>query len=125
MNFYHNTIGLQLICYKNKKEVTNSESCITVKLRHKKQLGDYSSVNTVTQTMLYRQVLINYANKYDVAKATIRYKINRQYVYLWIKRYDRTLQYLADKSHRPYYHPNQHTEEKIIQISQKTGANGC
>ena len=41
-----------------------------------------------TQTMRYRQALINYANKHGVTKAAIRYKTNRQYSYRWIKRYD-------------------------------------
>ena len=36
-------------------------------------------MNTVTQTMLYSQALINYANKKGVTKATIRYKTNRRY----------------------------------------------
>ena len=70
------------MCYKRiKKEVTNSESCVTVKLAHQKQQGGYSS--------------------------------NRQYIYRWLKRYDGTLQSLADKSHRPHHHPNQHTEQEI------------
>lgn len=70
-------------------------------------------MNTVTQTMLYRQALIKYANKYGVTKAAIRYKTNRQYIYRWMKRYDGTLQSLADKSRRPHHHPNQHTEQEI------------
>lgn len=70
-------------------------------------------MTTITQTMRYRQAVINYANKYGVTKAAIRYKTNRQYIYRWMKRYDRTLQSLADKSHRPHHHPNQHTEEEI------------
>ena len=71
-------------------------------------------MNTVTQTMLYRQALIDYANKYGVTKAAIRYKTNRQYIYRWTRRYDGTLQSLADKSHRPNHNPNQHTEQEII-----------
>lgn len=70
-------------------------------------------MNTVTQTMYFRQALIKYSQKYGVTKAAIRYKINRQYIYRWLKRYDGTLQSLADKSHRPHHHPNQHTEEEL------------
>ena len=70
-------------------------------------------MNTVTQTMLHFQALINYANKYGVTKAAIRYKTNRQYIYRWTRRYDGTLKSLADKSHRPHHHPNQHTEQEI------------
>ncbi len=73
-------------------------------------------MKTVTQTMLYRQALINYANKYGVTKAAIRYKTNRQYIYHWLKRYDGTLQSLADKSHRPH-HSNQHTPKELKLIS--------
>lgn len=74
-------------------------------------------MNKITQTMLYRQALINYANKKGVTKAAIRYKTNRQYVYRWMKRYDGTLESLADRSHRPHSHPNQHTPEELKLIS--------
>ena len=62
--------------------------------------------------MLFRQALINYANKKGVTKAAIRYKTNRQNVYRWLKRYDGTIESLADRSHRPHSHPNQHTPEE-------------
>ena len=74
-------------------------------------------MKTVTQTMLYRQALIKYSLKYGVTKAAIRYKTNRQYVYRWRKRYDGTLQSLADKSHRPHHHPNEHTPEELKLIA--------
>ena len=74
-------------------------------------------MKTVTQTMLYRQAIIQYAEKYGVTKAAIRYKTNRQYIYRWRKRYDGTLQSLADKSHRPHHHPNEHTDEELKLIS--------
>ena len=74
-------------------------------------------MKTVTQTMLYRQAIIQYAEKYGVTKAAIRYKTNRQYIYRWRKRYDGTLQSLADKSHRPHHHPNQHTAEELKLIA--------
>ena len=73
-------------------------------------------MNTITQTMRFRQALIEYSLKYGVTKAAIRYKVNRQYVYRWRKRYDGTLQSLADKSHRPHHHPNQHTVEELTLI---------
>lgn len=74
-------------------------------------------MNTITQTMRFRQALIKYSLKYGVTKAAIRYKVNRQYVYRWMKRYDGTLQSLADKSHRPHHHPNQHTPEELKLIA--------
>lgn len=63
--------------------------------------------------MRFRQVVIEYSLKHGVTKAAIRYKLNRQYIYRWRKRYDGTLQSLADRSHRPHSHPNQHTQEEI------------
>lgn len=63
--------------------------------------------------MQYRQSLISYAAKHGVTKAAIRYNTNRQYIYRWRKRYDGTLQSLADRSHRPHHHPNQHRPEEI------------
>ena len=63
--------------------------------------------------MRFRQVVIEYSLKHGVTKAAVRYKLNRQYVYRWRKRYDGTLQSLADRSHRPHSHPNQHTPEEI------------
>ncbi len=57
-----------------------------------------------------------YAKKHGVTKAAIRYHTNRQYIYRWMSRYDGALQSLADRSHRPHHHPNQHTEEELTLI---------
>ena len=70
-------------------------------------------MNTVTQKMLFRQSLIKYAQKHGVTKAAIKHNVSRQYVYRWKNRYDGTLQSLADQSHRPHSHPNQHTEDEL------------
>jgi len=67
--------------------------------------------------MRYRQSLIEYSYKYGVTKAAIKYKTNRQYIYRWRKRYDGTLQSLADRSRRPRSHPNQHTPEELKLIA--------
>ena len=74
-------------------------------------------MNNITQTMRFRQALIEYSLKNGVTKAAIRYKVNRQYVYRWRKRYDGSLQSLKDKSHRPHHHPNQHTPEELNLIA--------
>ena len=70
-------------------------------------------MNTVTQKMKFRQSLIKYSMKYGVTKAAIKYNVTRQYIYFWKRRYDGTVQSLADRSHRPEHHPNQHTEDEI------------
>lgn len=82
-------------------------------------------MNTITQTMKFRQALIEYSLKYGVTKAAIRYKTNRQYIYRWRKRYDGTLQSLADKSHKPHHHPNEHTSDelKLIENMRKRNPN--
>lgn len=83
-------------------------------LRQNRKAGaTLSAMNKITQTMLYRQSLISYAEKHGVTKAAIRYNTNHQYIYHWRKRYDGTLQSLADRSHRPHHHPNQHRPEEI------------
>ena len=89
--------------------------CDTVELsrQNRKAGATLFAMNKITQTMLYRQSLIRYAEKHGVTKAAIRYNTNRQYIYRWLKRYDGTLQSLADRSHRPHSHPNQHTEAEL------------
>ena len=39
----------------------------------------------ITQDMLFRLSLINYAKKFGVTKAAIKYHTNRQYIYRWLK----------------------------------------
>ena len=52
-------------------------------------------MNTVTQTMQFRQSLLKYAEKYGVTKAAIKYNVNRQYIYRWKRRYNGDIQSLA------------------------------
>ena len=73
-------------------------------------------MNTVTQTMQFRQSLLKYAEKYGVTKAAIKYNVNRQYIYRWKRRYNGDIQSLANKSHRPHHHSNQHTEAELQKI---------
>lgn len=74
-------------------------------------------MNSITQTMKFRQSLIEYSLKHGVTKAAIKYHTNRQYIYRWRKRYDGTIQSLADRSRRPHSHPNQHTPEELKLIA--------
>ena len=68
---------------------------------------------SITQDMRFRLSLINYAEKYGVTKATIKYKTNRQYVYRWKRRFDGSIESLRDLSRRPHHHTNQHTPEEV------------
>ena len=63
--------------------------------------------------MRFRQAWIEYSFKHGVTKAAIKYRTNRQYIYRWRNRYDGTLLSLADKSHKPHSHPNQHTDDEL------------
>ncbi|MBR5021791.1 MAG: transposase, partial [Oscillospiraceae bacterium] len=70
-------------------------------------------MSKITQDMRFKQAVIEYSFKNGVTKAAIHYKTTRQNIYRWRKKYDGTLQSLADRSHRPHSHPNQHTEAEI------------
>ena len=93
-------------------------ACDTVELcrQNRKAGATLFAMNKITQTMLYRQSLIRYAQKHGVTKAAIHYRTNRQYIYRWLNRYDGTLQSLADRSHRPHNHPNQHTGLVVLWV---------
>ncbi len=73
-------------------------------------------MNTITQDMRFKQVVIEYSFKHGVTTAAIRYKTSRQNIYRWRKKYDGTVRSLADGSRRPHSHPNQHTEEEITLV---------
>ena len=69
--------------------------------------------NSITQNMRYRQSLISFAHKYGVSSAARKYNRSRSYIYFWLKRYDGTIESLAEKSRQPHHHPNEHTQEGI------------
>ena len=64
----------------------------------------------------FRQRIIKYLEKHNVAEASIYFKTSRKIIYKWLHRYDGTLKSLGDRSHRPHNSPKAHTEEDIKQI---------
>lgn len=70
-------------------------------------------MNSITQVMKYRRSLVEYALKYGVTKAALKYNTYRQYVYRWLRRYDGSLESLRNKSRRPKHHPRAHTAEEL------------
>ena len=90
-------------------------ACVKVELsnQNRKAGATLFAMNKITQDMRFQQAVIEYSLKHGVTKAAIRYKTSRQNIYRWRKKYDGTLQSLADRSHRPHSHPNQHTEAEI------------
>ena len=74
----------------------------------------------ITEEMRFRQRVVEYAIKHNNnAKAARRYHTSRQQVWRWRKRYDGTVQSLANKSRKPHSHPNQHTQEELDLIKHK------
>ena len=90
-------------------------ACVKVELsrQNRKAGATLFAMSKITQDMRFKQVVIEYSLKHGVTKSAIRYKTSRQNIYRWRKKYDGTLQSLADRSHRPHSHPNQHTEDEI------------
>ncbi len=70
--------------------------------------------------MRFRQKVVEYAIKNNNnAKAARRYDTSRQQVQRWRKKYDGTVCSLANRSRRPDYHPQQHTEAELSLIQKK------
>jgi transposase InsO family protein len=90
-------------------------------LTTKTKIGGIFPLKTIiTEEMRFRQRVVEYAIKHDNnAKAARRYHMSRQQVWRWKKRYDGTVQSLANKSRRPHSHPEQHTQEELNLIKHK------
>ncbi len=74
----------------------------------------------ITEEMRFRQRVVEYAIKHNNnAKAARRYHTSRQQVWRWRKKYDGTVQSLANRSRRPHSHPNQHTQKELKLIRHK------
>lgn len=60
----------------------------------------------------FRQRVIRYSEKYGVTKSANRFRISRNAIYEWKAKYDGSWKSLIDKSHRPHYHPMEHSQEE-------------
>lgn len=70
-------------------------------------------MNIVTSNAQFRQRVIKYSLKNGVTKASVRFRVSRNAIYEWRKKYDgKSWKSLIDKSHRPHHHPNEHTPEE-------------
>ena len=72
--------------------------------------------NSNIQKQKYKESVVKFSNKYGVTKAAIKFSECRRTIYRWRERYDGSLKSLEDKSRRPHYYPNQHTEKEIKMI---------
>lgn len=73
-------------------------------------------MNRITQEARIRQVVVEQAQKKGKSYASQKYGVSLSSVKRWCKRYDGTVQSLAERSHRPHSHPKRHTaaEEALI-----------
>lgn len=78
----------------------------------------------LTQDVLFKQAIMRYTQRSGVTKAACRYKVTRQWIYYWLRKYDGTLESLHEKSRKPHSHPNQHTEEELTLITNMRRRNG-
>lgn len=69
-------------------------------------------MTSITQSAHFRQRVIKYSFKKGVTLASRYFRVSRNTVYKWRKRYDGTWKSLVEKSHRPHSHPKQHTKEE-------------
>lgn len=67
---------------------------------------------SLTSKARFRQRVIRYSEKNGVTKASIRFRVSRNAIYEWKAKYDGDWKSLIDKSHRPHYHPAEHTKEE-------------
>ena len=70
-------------------------------------------MKSITQDILYKQVVVEYSRRHGVTNAAIKFKMYRKTIYRWREKYDGTAKSLKNKSRRPHGHPRQHKEEEI------------
>ena len=73
-------------------------------------------MNSITQDIVFKQLVVEYSLKHGVTEAAKRYKQHRKTIYRWREKYDGTRKSLVNKSRRPHHHPNEHTAEEIRMI---------
>ncbi len=86
-------------------------ACVKVELsnQNRKAGATLFAMNKITQDMRFKQAVIEYSLETRRHKGSHPLQ-DLQAKHLPLeKKYDGTLQSLADRSHRPHSHPNQHT----------------
>ena len=77
-------------------------------------------MNIITSSAHFRQRVIKKSYKIGVTEASKYYKISRNAIYEWRRKYDgKSWKSLLDKSHRPHHHPNEHTEAEKEMIMKR------
>lgn len=74
-------------------------------------------MDIISSNARFRQHVLKYSEKHGVSAASRFYKVSRNAIYEWRKKYDgKSWKSLKDKSHRPHHHPNEHTPEEKERI---------
>ncbi len=74
-------------------------------------------MNILTSNAHFRQRVVKKSYKTGVTAASKYYRVSRNAIYEWRKKYDgKSWKSLLDRSHRPHHHPNEHTpkEKELI-----------
>lgn len=73
-------------------------------------------MNILTSNARFRQRVIKKSYKIGVTSAAQYYRISRNAIYEWRRKYDGSWKSLVDKSHRPHHHPKEHSpaEKEMI-----------
>jgi transposase len=72
---------------------------------------------SIRQMALFRHRVVKEATRRgNVSDAARLYKVSRQSVHRWLRRYDGTLESLMDRSRRPKHHPREHKPEEIALV---------
>lgn len=72
-----------------------------------------SCMNSITLDMRFRLSVVKFFYKVGTTKIAKRYKTTYQFVYFWVCRYDGDIHSLADRTHHPHFHPNQHLDFEL------------
>lgn len=71
---------------------------------------------SLRQMAYFRLRVIKEAKSKSVTEAARLNRISRQTLHRWIARYDGTIESLMDRSKRPHFHPNGHTQKEIERV---------
>jgi transposase len=80
----------------------------------------------IAQVAHWRKRMVKYALKNGATKAGLRFRISRQKVHKWLKRWREkpSIESLYDRSHRPHTSPKAHTAEEIKLIMRELERRG-
>ena len=70
-------------------------------------------MNSITQDARYRYSIMQYAEKYGVARASRKYNKSQSYIYFRKETGSGSEESLLCRSRRPHSHPREHTQQEL------------